>query len=262
MKQAIEKAAIAPTALDVTGDDCYPVSQPYVGRAAADSSVLIVRRLADECPTHEETMAAVKQQERDSAAANSTASVPLNASASSSTGFLHMAAALQPAEHVAMENSAAGVAALALADVPVREAEEMQEAWRAAPAPMKGIGPPASSDSAQSISTMQMLVGSRLLALAPDGDAATWVPARVIAERTVGRTTQYKISLDGYDSETDEWLEPQSRRVRPHTVVADAKEAAAQGKREADTARRRAEGRRAEGYELHHHAMRYGEESA
>ena len=60
-------------------------------------------------------------------------------------------------------------------------------------------------------------VGARVLALAPeesdgsDGGAdsrssGTWVPGRVLAVRGTGETLQYKVSLDGYDSETDSWV--------------------------------------------------------
>eukprot|EP00962_Isochrysis_galbana_P016900 scaffold4841_cov121-Isochrysis_galbana.AAC.16 len=264
MKQVVERATLASKAMKTAGSQCYSANQPDIRREAADSSVSTGRRLADECPTPDadaEKKVVAERQECKSAAAHLTTSVAPNAPAPNSIDILHVTAAMQLTEQVAAENAVKSTIAAALKDVSMRgAAAEMESAARVAPAFMDGIEPPVGLESAQPVSMLQLLVGSRLLALAPDGEAATWVPARVIAERTVGRTTQYKVSLDGYDSETDEWLEPQSHKVRPHTVVADAKEAAAQGKREADTARRRAEGRRAEGYELHHHAMRHGEE--
>jgi hypothetical protein len=208
---------------------------------------------------------ATEQQQLQSAMANLSvrASIAPNVSADSAIGLVRVTAAFHLTEQAQAEIVAAGIATAPSEDVFAQgAAAEMEIDARAASAPTPGTEPPVGCAFAHPASTVQMLVGSRLLALAPDDEAAAWLPARVIAERSVGRTTQYKVSLDGFGSETDEWLEPQSDRVRPHTVVIDAKEAAAQGKREADTARLRAEGRRAEGYELHHHAMRHGKESA
>ena len=57
---------------------------------------------------------------------------------------------------------------------------------------------------------------------------------------------EYKVSLDGYDSEHDEWMEGDDERVKPYEVAADGKEAA---KREADEkvmARLQSEQRRGE----------------
>ena len=53
-----------------------------------------------------------------------------------------------------------------------------------------------------------------------------------------------KISLDGYDSETDEWVEYDSLRVRPYEVNTDAKEAARQDAAEKEASRLHAEQRK------------------
>eukprot|EP00967_Tisochrysis_lutea_P153670 scaffold303802_cov28-Tisochrysis_lutea.AAC.1 len=112
--------------------------------------------------------------------------------------------------------------------------------------------------------TMQLKVGSRVLAISPDSDfeesaASQWISARVIAERTVNGSTQYKMSFDGYESEDDKWIEPDSSRVRPHNAILDTKEAAAHEKRNAEVARLRNEKRRAQEHKLHDVAMKSGE---
>ena len=60
--------------------------------------------------------------------------------------------------------------------------------------------------------------------------------------------TQVKVSLDGYDSEEDVWLEPDSERLRPHEAGDVPTSGSSGGKRdaEAEAARLLSERRRAE----------------
>ena len=53
-----------------------------------------------------------------------------------------------------------------------------------------------------------------------------------------------QISLDGYDSETDEWLDCASEAVRPYEAHADSKEAAKQDAAEKEKSRLFAEQRK------------------
>ena len=91
-------------------------------------------------------------------------------------------------------------------------------------------------------------VGERVLARTPESiDEVTWVTGRVLGTRSHAGVVQYKVSLDGYDSENDEWMEEDDERVRPYAVAADEKEAA---RREADekvAARLQSEARRHDG---------------
>ena len=77
-------------------------------------------------------------------------------------------------------------------------------------------------------------MGIRLLARAPDDeeDGDSWVPGRILGTRTTQKgAVEYKVSLDGYDSENDEWMQGDDDRVKPYEVTGDEKEAK---KREAD----------------------------
>ena len=111
-------------------------------------------------------------------------------------------------------------------------------------------------------------VGSRVLARPPadpNADDATAqamdgerrVPGRVLGTRTRGDgAVEYKVSLDGYDSENDEWMEGDDERLRPYEAAADPKEAT---KREADekvAARLHSEQRRHDGRREHGEAVR------
>ena len=100
------------------------------------------------------------------------------------------------------------------------------------------------------------------MAVAPEGSddeegeaegRAKWVPGRVLSERTHKGTKQYKISLDGYDSEDDAWVDDDDPRVKPYAApkTADEKEAAKADQAERDSARRFAEQRRAEANKAH-----------
>lgn len=57
--------------------------------------------------------------------------------------------------------------------------------------------------------------GERVLASTPEGG---WSPGRVLSKRTQdsGSRVQYKVSLDGYDSENDEWLDDDDPRVKKY----------------------------------------------
>ena len=98
-----------------------------------------------------------------------------------------------------------------------------------------------------------MEVGSKVWALhVPEGEdeaeGGRWVPGRVLLHRVVrtgaGGGTQMKVSLDGYDSETDEWVDCGSERVRPYAASTDAKEAARQEAAENEASRLYAEQRK------------------
>jgi len=103
-------------------------------------------------------------------------------------------------------------------------------------------------------------VGGRVLAVAPDdeGDedeARRWVPGRVLGSRNVGEILQFKVSLDGYDSENDEWVDADDERLQPYEASADAKVAAKQEAQEKVTARLQSEARRHAGALEHEAAM-------
>ena len=102
------------------------------------------------------------------------------------------------------------------------------------------------------------------MAVAPEGSddeegeaegRAKWVPGRVLSERTHKGTKQYKISLDGYDSEDDAWVDCDDGRVHPYEAASpasgggDAAAAKEEAKREAaerDASRRFNEQRKGE----------------
>ena len=81
-----------------------------------------------------------------------------------------------------------------------------------------------------------------------EAEGGRWVPGRVLLHRVVrtgaGGGTQMKVSLDGYDSETDEWVDCGSERVRPYAASTDAKEAARQEAAENEASRLYAEQRK------------------
>ena len=98
---------------------------------------------------------------------------------------------------------------------------------------------------------VDLRVGARVMAVAPgeepDEPDARWVPGRVLSQRTHVGAKQFKISLDGYDSEDDQWVESDDPRVRPYDAPVaggsadddDAlKEAAKKEAAEKDEARR------------------------
>ena len=114
-------------------------------------------------------------------------------------------------------------------------------------------------------------VGARVLAVAPAGSddeegeegasADRWVPGRVLGERSHAGTKQYKISLDGYDSEDDAWVDCDDPRVKPYVADAggggagggdaDAKAAAKRDQEERERARKFAEQRKADARSAH-----------
>ena len=97
-------------------------------------------------------------------------------------------------------------------------------------------------------------VGGRCVARAPVdplsfGDSEEqWVPGRVLAERTVRGGREIKVSLDGYDSEADEWVTDAAIKggaLRPYDGESGGAEAAAKrDAEERDAARRGAEERK------------------
>jgi hypothetical protein len=113
-------------------------------------------------------------------------------------------------------------------------------------------------------------VGTRVLAIAPDddeeeeeGDAPAeerWVPGRVLGERVFKGSKQYKISLDGYNSEDDAWVDHDDERVRPYEAPnsSDDAEAAKAEQGELDRARKFAEARKAQANQVHAAAARSG----
>ena len=47
-----------------------------------------------------------------------------------------------------------------------------------------------------------------------EDEGGRWVPGRVLLHRQHAGGTQLKLSLDGYDSETDEWVDCKPPRAR------------------------------------------------
>ena len=60
-------------------------------------------------------------------------------------------------------------------------------------------------------------VGQRILS---EADGGEWRPGRIIGRRVVGGAPQLKVSVDGYDSDQDEWVDAASDRVRALSSVA------------------------------------------
>ena len=83
-----------------------------------------------------------------------------------------------------------------------------------------------------------------------------WVTARVLGIRTTrSQSVEYKVSLDGYDSENDEWMEGDDERLQPYQAATDAKASQKQWAQEKDEARRLNERRRHEAGALHTSAI-------
>ena len=96
---------------------------------------------------------------------------------------------------------------------------------------------------------LRPLRGAAREAAAADGDDEQWVPGRVLAERTARGGREIKVSLDGYDSETDEWVDEEAiagGALREYDAGGDAKAAAKR-----DLAARRAEQRKLAGRQEH-----------
>ena len=86
--------------------------------------------------------------------------------------------------------------------------------------------------------------------------AGRWVTARVLGIRTTrSQGIEYKVSLDGYDSENDEWMEGDDERLQPYQAATDAKASQKQWAQEKDEARRLNERRRHEAGALHTSAI-------
>ena len=102
-------------------------------------------------------------------------------------------------------------------------------------------------------------VGARVLARSPDDDddeLGGWVTGRVLGTQvSPGGTAQYKVSLDGYDSENDEWMEGDDERLQPYNEASDAKEAAKRTAAEHERARLQSEARRHESRTAHEEAV-------
>ena len=116
----------------------------------------------------------------------------------------------------------------------------------------------AVGDSALISTPCVLKVGGRVLAHAPeggDGNQVRWVPGRVLSSRTHGGIVQYKVSLDGYDSENDEWLTADDERVQPYEASTDSKEAATREADEKLVARLQSEQRRHDGMREHREAV-------
>ena len=60
-------------------------------------------------------------------------------------------------------------------------------------------------------------VGQRILS---EADGGEWRPGRIIGRRVVGGAPQLKVSVDGYDSDQDAWVDAASDRVRALSSVA------------------------------------------
>jgi len=81
------------------------------------------------------------------------------------------------------------------------------------------------------------------------------VPGRVLGCRTIAGGTQYKVSLDGYDSENDEWVDADDGRLQPYEASTDSRAAAKQQEEEKVAARLHSEFRRHEGARQHEAAI-------
>jgi len=67
-------------------------------------------------------------------------------------------------------------------------------------------------------------VGQRILS---EADGGEWRPGRIIGRRVVGGAPQLKVSVDGYDSDQDAWVDAASDRVRALSSVASHNDEAA-----------------------------------
>ncbi len=107
--------------------------------------------------------------------------------------------------------------------------------------------PPAPAPAPAAAKRAPIEVGSKVWARPPEEDDVRgdrWVPGRVLLHREHAGSTQMKVSLDGYDSATDEWVDHDSERVRPYAANADSKEAAREEAAENEASRRFAEQRK------------------
>jgi len=78
------------------------------------------------------------------------------------------------------------------------------------------------------------------------------VTARVLSTRTTkSKAIEFKVSLDGYDSENDEWMEGDDERLRPYEASSDAKQSQQQWAQEKETARLQSEKRRHDSRAVH-----------
>ena len=145
-----------------------------------------------------------------------------------------------PSSGAATGNASSSSSAAAAAANPPHKAAATPPATAAAPAPPPSApaarpAPPPPSPGGRVVHSFK--IGARVLAVAPagsddeeaddgggagggDGAAERWVPGRVLAERSHGGTKQFKISLDGYDSEDDAWVDADDDRVRPYEAGA------------------------------------------
>ena len=94
------------------------------------------------------------------------------------------------------------------------------------PTKARSISPPVGKAAASPVSSPlaspsggrsrhSFVNGERVLASTPEGG---WSPGRVLSKRTQdsGSRVQYKVSLDGYDSENHEWLDDDDPRVKKY----------------------------------------------
>ena len=89
---------------------------------------------------------------------------------------------------------------------------------------------------------------SSSLARPAESEDGGLVPGRVLATRAGGGgVIQYKVSLDGYDSEDDAWIDADDEGLMPYASLGDAKADGQKTAAEKDAARRLAEQRKAEG---------------
>ena len=129
-----------------------------------------------------------------------------------------------------------------------------------------GARPAAASLSRLEGVINEFKVGARVLAVAPGGSddedggadptpkGDKWVPGRVLGERSQSNKKQYKISLDGYDSEDDAWVDADDPRVRPYEAGASMSGGGGEGaddKEERDRARKFNEQRKEEARTAH-----------
>ena len=112
---------------------------------------------------------------------------------------------------------------------------------------------PCAASFAAAAAAPAFAVGGRCVARAPVdplsfGDSEEqWVPGRVLAERTVRGGREIEVSLDGYDSEADEWVTDAAIKggaLRPYDGESGAEAAAKRDADERDAARRGAEERK------------------
>ena len=128
----------------------------------------------------------------------------------------------------------------AMAKLAAEKAKEAEEAYLKT----KAIAtPPRQFTKPRTVEPHVFKPGTRVMALAPDADDK-WVPGRVLAERKgttgggggVGGKRQYKISLDGYDSEDDAWLDEDDPNVRPYEAGGGGGGGGGEEKKKADRA--------------------------